>query len=120
MARNLDVTWKQGEVGKTVRFLLEDADGPFPLTGWTITLTIAVDKDSTPVVTGQPVVALTQTGDDIGWCYHTLDSTTANIATGKYKAAELKLVNGSNVLYWPVDTNEVKTYFTVEVQTSLS
>lgn len=120
MARNLNVTWKLGEVGKVVNFLLEDDDGPFNLTGWTITMAIAADNETTPAVTGETVTALTQTGDDIGWCYHTLNSTTANITIGKYKAAELRLVSGLNVLYWPVDENEVKTYFTVEVQTPIS
>jgi hypothetical protein len=120
VARNLYVTYKRGEVGKQIDFLLEDADGPFNLDNWTVTLAIAADRDAVPVVTGQTVTKLTQTGDDIGRCYHTLDATTANIAVDTYKAAELKLTNGSNVLYWPVDRNDSKTYFTVEVQTPIS
>ena len=120
MARNLKVTWKRGEVGKVISFFLEDAAGSFNLDNWTVTLAVALTKTTTPVVTGQSVVKRTQTGTNIGWCDHTLNTTTANIALGTYRACELKLVNGANVLYWPVDERDERTYFQSEVQQPIS
>lgn len=120
MARNLTATWKQGEVGKQIDFYLEDEDGAFDLSSWTVTLAIAKSVTATAVATGETVTKETQTGDDIGRCYHTLNATTAALATGVYKACELKLVNGSNVRYWPVHVNNDRTYFTCEIQAAIS
>ena len=118
---NLQFTFKKGEVGKEIPFTLSDADGAFDLTGWTVTLAIARSKSAAPVATGKAVTKRTQSGATLGQCYHTLDADTANIPAGVYKACELKLTaSGGQVLYWPVNSEDKRTYFTVEVQTPLS
>ena len=114
--RNITHTFKRGEVGKVIEFLVEDANGPYDLTAWTVTLNL--DRGSTSVVEDAAVTKRTQSGETLGQCYHTWDATTANIPVGKYKA-ELKLVNGSNVLYWPVDENDNRAYIVVKVQKPL-
>lgn len=117
MARNTQFTYKRGEVGKRIRFYLEDANGAVDLTAYTVTMNVG-KLGQTLAVDGASVTKETQTGETRGYCYHDLDASSANIAAGDYRG-ELKLVNGSNVLYWPVDSNGTKTYFTVEVQSPL-
>ncbi len=116
----LKVTFKKGEVGRTLDFALTDANGAVDLTNWTVTMAVARSKNASPVLTGQSVTKRTQSGLTLGQCFHTLDATSANIAVGEYKACELKLVNGPNVLHWPVNENDDKTYFTIEVQKPIS
>lgn len=133
---NLHVTYKYGEVGKELEFTLTHAvagtttQTPYNLDNWTVTLTIAASETATPVKTGLTVTKRTQSGATLGQCYHTLTDTvgevigSAKIPYGtkskEYKACELKLVNGSQVRYWPVNENNERTYFTVEVQKSMS
>lgn len=116
MARNLTHTLKMGEVGKVISFLVEDDNGPYDLTAWTVTFN--VDKGSTSVVTDGAVTKETQSGATLGRCYYTWNATTANIPVGTYKG-ELKLVNGSNVLYWPVDEHDNRNYIVIKVIKSL-
>lgn len=116
-ARNTKFTFKRGEVGKRMRFRLEDASGPVDLTAYTITLN-AGGAGQDLAITAAAVTKETQSGATLGYCYHDLDATTANVAAGLYRA-ELKLANGANVLYWPVDAGGDRTYFTIEVQRPL-
>jgi hypothetical protein len=115
---NLNFTLKQGEVGKVIRFTLSDADGAVDLTNYTVTMTLKKGS-AAAVVDEASVTKETQSGATLGKCHHTFDATTADLTPGIYKG-ELKLTSGSNVLYWPVDEKEKRTYFTVEVQKPLS
>ena len=109
---NLTTTIKQGEVGKITNFTLRDSAGLVNLTAYTITMTLK--KGSTVTVDGVSITKKNQT-TSTGECYHTWNADTAIIATGNHKG-NLKLVNGTTVLYWPVDKNDKRTYFEVEVQ----
>lgn len=115
--RNLYFTFKQGEIGKRMNFTLEDADGTFDLTNYTVTLFLKKEGDTDLAVDGAAVTKENQ-GTNPGECYHALDATTAAIDVATYKG-ELKLVAGANVLYWPVNKDNQRTYFTVEVQAPL-
>lgn len=117
---NTTFTFKKGEIGKEIGFTLSDADGPVDLTSWTVTLTVAERSSSTPVFSGEAVTKRTQSGATLGQCYHTLNSTTANITEKDYKACELKLTNGSQVRYWPVNKDSNRTYFSIEVQKAMA
>lgn len=117
---NLIHTLKQGEVGKTITFTLEDVDGAVNLTNYTVTMTLTLN--GVVVVDNAAVTKRTQAGATLGQCYHTWTSTTANIPVSEpisYKG-ELKLVNGPDTLYWPVDADGEQAYFAVIVQPSLS
>lgn len=119
---NLLFTFKKGEVGKEMGFTIKADGAAYNLdtpTNFTITLAIAKTKNTDPVVTGATVTKRNQT-TLTGQCYHTLDATTANIPIGIYKACELKLTQGSRVLYWPCDSDDNRTYFTIEVQKPIS
>jgi hypothetical protein len=118
MSHKRKVTYKTGEVGKRLRFRVENADGPINLTPYTITLNAKTAVDGSAVITGAACSKETQSGATLGYCYHDLTSTTAAVVAGEY-LGELKLVNGSNVLYAPVDEDDEKTYFDIEVQTPL-
>lgn len=125
MASNLYFTFKKGEIGKVINFTIMSDGSPLNLTtptDFTVTLAIAKDKNTTPVITGGTVSKSNQTTNP-GECSHTLTGGTggsAMIDVGIYKACELKLTAGSNVLYWPCNKNDQRTYFTVEVQQPIS
>jgi hypothetical protein len=109
--------FKQGEVGKRCTWTLTDADdAAVDLTAYTITLN--AKKGDTETITEASVTKATQSGATLGQCYHNLTSTTAAIAVGNHKG-ELKLVNGSTVLYWPVQDDPRESYFVWEVQTPI-
>ena len=116
MSNNLTHTFRKGEVGKVIEFTLEDVNGVVDLTAYTVTMYLG---NGSLVVNGAAVTKRTQSGATVGQCYHTWDLTTANIAPGTYKG-ELKLVNGGTTLYWPVNKNSTRTYFTVIVQAPLA
>ena len=113
---NLIHTVKRDEVGKLIEFTLEDVDGAVTLTDYTVTM--ALKKGSTVVTSAAAVTKRTQSGATLGQCYHTWTAATIPNTSGTYKG-ELKLVAGSNVLYWPTDANNERTYFTVIVQTPI-
>lgn len=115
MPNNLHTTFKKGEVGKVLEFTLSDAAGLYNLDGWTVTLTIAERASAEPVLSNLAVTKKDQSAN-LGQCYHTLTSTSANIDPKVYKACELKLVNGAQVRYWPVDRRNEKTYFVIDVK----
>lgn len=123
---NLRFTFKQGEVGKEMPFTLSDDNGVVDLSSWTVTLAIAENKSMAAVLTGLTVTKRTQTGATIGQCYHNLTDTvglvtgSAQLPPKEYKACELKLVNGSQVRYWPVNENNERTYFVMECQKAMS
>jgi hypothetical protein len=114
---NIIHTVKIDEVGKTIDFTLEDDDGPFDLTNYTVVMNLA--KGSTVVTSAASCTKRTQSGATLGQCYHTWAANTIPDAKGDYKG-ELKLTYGSNVLYWPTDKNGERTYFTVRVQEALT
>lgn len=119
MANNLHITWKQGEVGKEIDFLgLSDRDGLFDLTAWTVVLNAKRSADDSVLVIDAAPVSKRDQAARRGDCYHTLSSTTANIAPGIYKG-ELKVTNGANTFYWPVNRDNERTHFTIEVQKPL-
>ena len=113
---NLIHTVKIDEVGKTIDFTLEDESGTFDLTNYTVTMNLS--KGSTAVITDAACTKRTQSGATLGQCYHTWTALTIPDTKGDYKG-ELKLVYGGNTLYWPVDKNSERTYFTVRVQDAL-
>jgi hypothetical protein len=110
-------TVKRDEVGKRIQFTLSDADGVYNLDNWTVTMNLK--KGSTVVTSNAAVTKETQTGSNIGKCYHAWAANTIPDARGDYKG-ELKLTNGSNVLYWPTHSDGTRTYFTVRVQDPLA
>jgi hypothetical protein len=115
---NLTFTFKQGEVGKVITFDdLSDANGLVDLTPYAVTMNLRLNGEL--IVDDAAVTKRTQSGTTLGDCYHTLNSTTAAIAVGTYRG-ELKLVNGANIFYWPVNKNADRTYFTVIVQAPLA
>jgi hypothetical protein len=121
MADNLYFTFKQGEGGKVLVFTLKDESGLFPLTGWVVTLACKLNGAS--VFTAQACVNDPDQVLNKGVTRHTLNATTAAIAPntgGQTYTAELKATSGSNVFYWPVDKDNRRTYFKMEVQSPLS
>jgi hypothetical protein len=114
---NLLHTVKRDEVGKIIEFTLEDADGVYNLDNWTVVMNLK--KGSTVVTSAAAVTKRTQSGATLGQAYHTWAANTIPDAKGDYKG-ELKLTNGSNVLYWPVHSDGTRTYFTVRVQDPLA
>jgi hypothetical protein len=113
---NLIHTVKIDEVGKEIGFTCYDADGDaVDLTNYTVTMSLA--KGSTVITSAAACSKRTQSGATLGQCYHTWTAATIPNTAGDYKG-ELKLVYGSNVLYWPCDKNGERTKFTVRVQTA--
>jgi len=112
---NLTHVVKIDEVGKIIDFTLRDVDGTVDLTNYTVTMNIS--KGSTAVISAAAVTKRNQVTNE-GEAYHTWTAATIPDTAGTYKG-ELKLVYGSNVLYWPVDKNNERTYFTVIVQEAL-
>jgi len=120
MAENIYHTFKQGEIGKILQFTLADENGLFDLTGWTVTFAASLNGES--AFAGQAVTLNDQLTNP-GECYHQLNATTAAIdpnVRGEIYLGELKAVQGLNVFYWPVDKDNRRTYFKIEVQAPLS
>lgn len=109
---NLRHTVKQGEAGKQMAFTLRDVDGLVDLTNYTITVTLK--KGSTTTLSAGSVTKRNQVTNR-GECYYTWTSATASMSLGDHKG-NLKLVNGATVYHWPVDANNQRTDFIVEVQ----
>lgn len=112
---NLVHTVKIDEVGKTINFTLEDANGTVVLTPYTITMNLK--KGSTLVTSGASVTKSNQTTAP-GECYHTWAANTIPDTPGTYKG-ELKLEASGQVRYWPVNKDKTRTYFEVIVQNPL-
>lgn len=119
MARNLTYVLKKGEISKRIHFTLEDADGRFDLSDYIVTMSLQLEGATALAVDGATVIQENQFVEATkGKCYHEFDMTTANIAVGTYKG-ELKLASGASVLYWPVNAENLRTYFKLIVQAPL-
>lgn len=112
---NLVHVVKRDEIGKEMNLTLRDVSGTFDLTNYTVTLTL---KKGSTVATSAAAVSKRNQTTNKGECYHTWTAATIPNTDGKYKA-EVKCVYGSIVRYFPVDENNERTYFTVEVQSPL-
>lgn len=114
---NLTHVVKIDEVGKEIGFTCYDSTGTaVDLTSYTVTLNIK--KGNTLVTDDATVTKRTQSGATLGQCYHTWAASSIPDTKGTYKG-ELKCTAGSNVLYFPCDKNNERTYFTLEVQDAL-
>lgn len=111
MAANLVFPLYQGEVGETIEFTVEDRDGTVDLTPYTVTMTLT--RNGVTTIDAVSVTKANQTTNR-GECSYTFDATTAAIAVGNHKG-RLKLVQGSNVLYWPKNVEGRLGFFTVKV-----
>lgn len=90
---------KRGEVGSRLEFELNDKDGPVNLNGWTVTMTVQRGSDA-PVIDDAACVLLpNQATTDKGKGYFQFNSTTANIAVGRYNL-EFKGVTPSLAVYY--------------------
>lgn len=117
MSCNLTVTYKRGAVGKVIEFNdLSDKDGLVDLTSFTVTLNVETEDGQT--VIDDATVSQQDQSARQGDCYYTLDTDSANLATGIYRA-ELQLTNGSNVEYFPTNSDGDRTYITWIVQDHL-
>lgn len=115
---NLEHTVKIDEVGKEIGFTCYDSTGAaVNLTNYTMTMNVR--KGSTLVIDDAAVTKRTQSGATLGQCYHTWTALTIPNDTGAYKG-ELKAVFGSNVLFFPVNKNNLRTYFKITVQSALA
>ena len=120
MARsNIRTTYKRGEIGKVIGFTCRAADpstGVVSLVDLTnYTVTFNVWQRTTLIIDNAPCTKRTQSGSTLGQCYHTLDATTANIPKGEYRF-ELKATFGTNVLYFPTNSDGARTYGYLLVQ----
>lgn len=111
-------TYKRGSVGKVLRGRLDDADGPFEITG-ALTVTATKPRADAPTI---DEAACTPDADQVnnkGEFKFTLDSTTANIPDGTYNI-EFKHTAGGNVSFWPDDANDSRSFGKLKVTAALS